>query len=139
MSDEISEIKVDVGVLKTQVLTLSSLCSKMDQVIEKLVDQHDRHISKVYDTMDNQRKEKDEDISEIHERIDVVLDKLMQSEKRIMDEIGGLKKSLSEHNASSKAQFEKINQWKWTLAGGIIVITWLISHSGLDTILKVLH
>jgi uncharacterized coiled-coil DUF342 family protein len=89
--------------------------------------------------MDNQRKEKDEDISEIHERIDVVLDKLMQSEKRIMDEIGGLKKSLSEHNASSKAQFEKINQWKWTLAGGIIVITWLISHSGLDTILKVLH
>ena len=139
MSDEISEIKVDIGVLKTQVLTLSSLCSKMDQVIEKLVDQHDRHINKVYDTMDNQRKEKDEDISEIHERIDVVLDKLVQSEKRIMDEIGGLKKSLSEHNASSKAQFEKINQWKWTIAGGIIVVTWLISHTGFDTILKALH
>ena len=137
MADD--DIKVDVGVLKTQILTLSSLCSKMDQVIEKLVDQHDRHINKVYDTMDNQRKEKDEDISEIHERIDVVLDKLVQSEKRIMDEIGGLKKSLSEHNASSKAQFEKINQWKWTIAGGIIVVTWLISHTGFDTILKALH
>lgn len=139
MSDEISEIKVDIGVLKTQVLTLSSLCSKMDQVIEKLVDQHDRHINKVYDTMDNQRKEKDEDISEIHERIDVVLDKLVQSEKRIMDEIGGLKKSLSEHNASSKAEFQKLNQWKWMIAGGIFVASWLISHSGFDTILKVLH
>ena len=139
MSDEISEIKVDVGVLKTQVLTLSSLCSKMDQVIEKLVEQHDRHINKVYDTMDNQRKEKDEDISEIHERIDVVLDKLMQSEKRIMDEIGTLKKYMNEHSAASKAEFQKLNQWKWTLAGGIVVITWLISHSGLDTILKVLH
>ena len=139
MSDEISEIKVDIGVLKTQVLTLSSLCSKMDQVIEKLVDQHDRHINKVYDTMDNQRKEKDEDISKIHERIDVVLDKLVQSEKRIMDEIGGLKKSLSEHNASSKAEFQKLNQWKWMIAGGIFVASWLISHSGFDTILKVLH
>jgi chromosome segregation ATPase len=139
MSDEISEIKVDVGVLKTQVLTLSALCNKMDQVIEKLVDQHDRHISKVYDTMDNQRKEKDEDISDIHERIDVVLDKLQESEKRIMDEIGTLKKSMNEHSASSKAEFQKLNQWKWMIAGGILVVSWLISHTGLDTILKVLH
>ena len=139
MQEEISEIKVDVGVLKTQVLTLSALCNKMDQVIEKLVDQHDRHLNKVYDTMDDQRKEKDDDIAEIHSRVDMVLEKLQESEKRIMDEIGSLKKSLSEHNASSKAQFEKINQWKWTIAGGIIVVTWLISHTGFDTILKALH
>ena len=139
MSDEISEIKVDVGVLKTQVLTLSALCNKMDQIIEKLVDQHDRHLSKVYDTMDDQRKEKDDDIAEIHNRVDLVLDKLQESEKRIMEEFQGLKKSMSEHSATSKAQFEKINQWKWTLAGGIIVITWLISRVGFDTLLKVLH
>ena len=43
------DLRVDVGVLKTQVLTLSSICNKLDQVIEKLVDQHDRHISKVYE------------------------------------------------------------------------------------------
>jgi chromosome segregation ATPase len=139
MPEELSEIKVDVGVLKTQVLTLSALCNKMDQVIEKLVDQHDRHLSKVYDTMDDQRKEKDDDIAEIHDRVDLVLDKLQESEKRILEEFQGLKRAMSEHSASSKAQFEKINQWKWTLAGGIIVITWLISRVGFDTLLKVLH
>ena len=139
MSDEISEIKVDVGVLKTQVLTLSALCNKMDQVIEKLVDQHDRHLNKVYDTMDDQRKEKDDDIAEIHDRVDLVLDKLQESEKRIMEEFSSLKKSMNDHSANSKAQFEKINQWKWTLAGGIIVITWLISRVGFDTLLKVLN
>jgi uncharacterized protein YwgA len=139
MSEEISEIKVDVGILKTQVLTLSALCNKMDQVIEKLVDQHDRHLNKVYDTMDNQRKEKDMDISEIHERIDTVLEKVQQSELRIMDEIKDLKESMTSHSANSKQQYEKLNQWKWTLAGGIIVITWLISHSNFDTILKSLH
>ena len=139
MADEISEIKVDVGVLKTQVLTLSALCNKMDQVIEKLVDQHDRHLIKVYEHMDNQRKEKDMDISEIHERIDVVLDKVQESELRIMDEIKGLKDTMHEHVQASKSQYEKLNQWKWTLAGGIIVITWLISHSNFDTILKSLH
>jgi len=139
MPNEISEIKVDVGVLKTQVLTLSALCNKMDQVIEKLVDQHDRHLVKVYENMDNQRKEKDTDISEIHERIDVVLDKVQESELRIMDEIKGLKDTMDEHVQASKSQYEKLNQWKWTLAGGIIVITWLISHSNFDTILKSLH
>ena len=139
MPYEISEIKVDVGVLKTQVLTLSALCNKMDQVIEKLVDQHDRHLVKVYEHMDNQRKEKDMDISEIHERIDIVLDKVQESELRIMDEIKGLKDTMHEHVQASKSQYEKLNQWKWTLAGGIIVITWLISHSNFDTILKSLH
>jgi hypothetical protein len=139
MPNEISEIKVDVGVLKTQVLTLSALCNKMDQVIEKLVDQHDRHLVKVYENMDNQRKEKDTDISEIHERIDVVLDKVQESELRIMDEIKGLKDTMDDHVQASKSQYEKLNQWKWTLAGGIIVITWLISHSNFDTILKSLH
>ena len=139
MADDISEIKVDVGVLKTQVLTLSALCNKMDQVIEKLVDQHDRHLSKVYDDMDNQRKEKDTNIAEIHQRIDMVLEKVQESEKCIMEEIKELKDTMSSHVEASRDQYEKLNQWKWSLAGGIIVITWLLSHSSFDTILKALR
>jgi DNA-directed RNA polymerase sigma subunit (sigma70/sigma32) len=138
-ANEISEIKVDVGVLKTQVLTLSAICTKLYQVIEKLVDQHDRHISKVYDDMNNNRKEKDADISEMHQRIDMVLNKVEHSEKSIMEEIRGLKDTMAEHVEASRNQYDRINQWKWTIAGGIIVITWLISHSNFDTILKALH
>jgi Mg2+ and Co2+ transporter CorA len=137
--EDFIDVQVDIGILKTQVLTLSALCNKMDQVIEKLVDQHDRHLAKVYESMDDQRKEKDDDIAEIHDRVDLVLDKLQESEKRIMEEFQSLKKSMSDHSANSKAQFEKINQWKWTIAGGIIVITWLISRVGFDTLLKVLN
>jgi len=139
MPEEISEIKVDVGVLKTQVLTLSAICSKMDQIIEKLVEQHDRHIAKVYTDMDNRRLETEADIKEIHGRIDTVLDKVQESELRIMAEIKDLKETMSDHVAASKSQYEKLNQWKWSLAGGIIVITWLISHSSFDTILKALR
>jgi hypothetical protein len=137
MADD--DIRVDVGVLKTQVLTLSSLCNKMDQVIEKLVDQHDRHITKVYNDMDNRRLETDSDVKEIHDRIDTVLDKVQQSELRIMAEIKDLKETMGDHVSASKTQYEKLNQWKWTLAGGIIVVTWLISHSNLDTIVKSIH
>jgi type I restriction-modification system DNA methylase subunit len=133
------DLRVDVGVLKTQVLTLSSICNKLDQVIEKLVEQHDRHISKVYDDMNSNRKEKDADISEIHQRIDTVLDKVEQSERCIMQEIKGLKETMADHVEASRNQYDRLNQWKWTIAGGIIVITWLISHSNFDTILKALR
>jgi predicted nucleic acid-binding Zn-ribbon protein len=137
MADD--DLKVDVGILKTQVLTLSAICNKLDQVIEKLVDQHDRHIAKVYTDMDNRRLETETDIKEIHGRIDTVLDKVQESELRIMAEIKDLKQTMGDHVSASKSQYEKLNQWKWTLAGGIIVITWLLSHSSFDTILKSLR
>jgi predicted nucleic acid-binding Zn-ribbon protein len=137
MADD--DLRVDVGILKTQVLTLSAICNKLDQVIEKLVDQHDRHIAKVYTDMDNRRLETESDIKEIHGRIDTVLDKVQESELRIMAEIKDLKETMNDHVTASKSQYEKLNQWKWTLAGGIIVVTWLLSHSSFDTILKSLR
>ena len=132
MADE--EIKVDIGVLKTQVLTLSALCNKMDQVIEKLVDQHDRHIAKVYTDMDNRRKETDADIKELHTRIDVVLDKMQTSEGKIMDKIQELRDDMSKHNKQEKDALDALLKWKWMVAGGIIALSWLISHVKPDTL-----
>jgi len=131
-----TDIKVDIGVLKTQVLTLSALCNKMDQVIEKLVDQHDRHIAKVYTDMDNRRLETEADIKEIHQRIDTVLDKMEVSNKEIMEEFKSLRKDMSDHNKQEKDALDALLKWKWMLAGGIIVISWLISNLNADTIIK---
>jgi translation elongation factor EF-Tu-like GTPase len=129
------DIQVDIGVLKTQVLTLSALCNKMDQVIEKLVEQHDRHIDGVYNQMDKRRLETEDDIAEIHGRIDTVLDKVQESELRIMAEIKGLKDTMAKHVETSKTQYEQLNKWKWSIVGGIVVITWLFSKVNIDTIL----
>jgi len=128
------EMLVDIGVLKTQVLTLSALCNKMDQVIEKLVDQHDRHIAKVYTDMDNRRLETEKDIKEIHERIDTVLDKMADSNEKIMEEFKYLRQEMANHNAVEKDKLDQLLKWKWMVAGGIVVISWLISHVKPDTL-----
>ena len=128
------DLRVDVGVLKTQVLTLSSICNKLDQVIEKLVDQHDRHISKVYTDMDARRKEKDDDVKELHDRIDTVLEKMEHSNEKIMDEFKLLREAMTKHNSEEKLALDKLNQWKWMIAGGILVLSWLISHVKPDTL-----
>jgi hypothetical protein len=132
------DVKVDIGVLKTQVLTLSALCNKMDQVIEKLVDQHDRHIAKVYSDMDNRRIETDADIKELHVRIDTVLDKMTESNEKIMEEFKHIRKDMSDHNKKEKEALDKLLQWKWMVAGGIIVISWLISNINSDIIAKLI-
>jgi DNA anti-recombination protein RmuC len=129
-NQEIVEIKVDIGVLKTQVLTLTALCNKMDVVIEKLVDQHDRHLTKVYATMEDRRLEKEADIGELHDRIDVVLDKMQTSELRIMDEIKALRNEMQEHNKREKEALNSLLQWKWMIAGGIVLLSWLVTNFG---------
>ena len=138
MADDLSEIRVDVGVLKTQVLTLSALCNKMDQVIEKLVDQHDRHISGVYNNIDKRRLETEDDIKDIHERIDTVLDKMEKSNEKIMEEFKSLRKDMADHNLKEKEALDQLLKWKWMVAGGIVALSWLISHFNPDTIISLI-
>jgi predicted nucleic acid-binding Zn-ribbon protein len=130
----VTDLKVDVGVLKTQVLTLSSLCNKMDTIIEKLVQQHERHIEKVYVDMNTRKVETEADIKELHLRIDTVLDKLQDSERRITAELKSLREEMTVHNKQERESLNKILQWKWMVAGGVIAISWLLSHTNFDTL-----
>ena len=122
------EVKIDVGVLKQQVSTLTVLCDKMDKVMEKLVDQHDRHIEKIYTDMDKRRLETEADVKEIHGRIDTVLDKLQASELRLMNELKALRNDMQNHNVKEKESLDKLLQWKWMIAGGVVALSWLVSH-----------
>lgn len=138
MIEDLTEVKVDVGVLKTQVELLTRLCGKMDTIIEKLVDTHDRHIAKVYVDIDERRKETESNIKELHNRIDSLLDKMQESERRLIEKIESIREDMLNHMSGEEETLEKILKWKWMVAGGIIVISWLITHLTPDTIVKLL-
>jgi hypothetical protein len=130
------ELIGDVGKLKGQVEALTSIAGKLDIIIDKLVDQHDRHIAKVYTDMDKRRLETEGDIKEIHERIDTVLDKMQSMDKCLSEKIDSLRDAVNTHNKEERKQLDQILQWKWMVAGGILVLSWLISHVNFDTIAK---
>lgn len=136
MPDDLTQVKVDVGVLKSQTATLTTLCEKMDRVIEKIVSQQEKYISQVYDDMEKRRQEKNEELKQVNKRIDTVIDKVELTERRIMDEIRDLRQQITRSNEKEEQAIHKLNEWKWTIAGGIIVISWLISHVDFDTIAK---
>jgi chromosome segregation ATPase len=144
MSDqELVELKVDVGVLKTQVSTLSVLCDKMDKVIEKIANTHEKIVDQIYTDMRKREDEKDADVKELHSRITTISrelsDKVELTERRIMDEIKCLRNDIAEHNQKEDSELKKILEWKWMAAGGILVLAWLLSHVNLDILGKLFN
>lgn len=143
MSDATVELKVDVEVLKNQVLTITQLCGKMDSVIEKLVDNHDRMVNQIYTDMEKRKADTNADIKELHSRITTisreVADKVELTERRIMDEIKSLREDIAEHNKKEDDDLRKILQWKWMVAGGVVVLAWVISNVNLAALSKVFN
>ena len=143
MTTDAVELKVDVEVLKNQVLTITQLCGKMDSVIEKLVDNHDRMVNQIYTDMEKRKADTNADIKELHSRITTisreVADKVELTERRIMDEIKSLREDIAEHNKKEDDDLKAIKQWKWMVVGGVIVLAWLISNLNLAALSKVFN
>jgi len=141
--NESVELKVDVEVLKNQVLTITQLCGKMDSVIEKLVDNHDRMVNQIYNDMEKRKADTNADIKEIHSRITTisreVADKVELTERRIMEEIKSLREEIEKHNRKEDDDLRKILQWKWMVAGGVIVLAWVISNVNLNALSKLFN
>ena len=126
MPDNTVELKIDVEVLKEKVEHITHLCSKMDQIIEKLVDNQDRIVTQIYNDMEQRKRDTVEDVKELHSRITTVdrnlSDKIELTERRIMDEIKSLRHAMDAHNKKEDEDLKKISQWNWMIAGGVVVL-----------------
>lgn len=139
-NEEIVALKVDVGVLKTQVVSITQLCDKMDKVIERLVINHDRMVSQIYDDMEKRKLDTNVDVKEVHSRISTISrelsDKVELTERRIMDEIKSLRADIAEHNKKEDQELKKLLEWKWMVAGGVVALSILFSKVDMTMIGK---
>jgi predicted nuclease with TOPRIM domain len=133
-------LKVEVGVLKEKVNTLTDLCEKMDRIIEKLADNNNNMTNQIYNDMDKRKQETAGDIKELHSRITTVdrnlSDKIELTERRIMDEFKSLREHITEHNDKEDKDLESLLKWRWMIAGGVIVVAWLFSNIKLEVLAK---
>ena len=133
-------LKVEVGVLKEKVNIIADLCEKIDRVIEKLADNNTNMVNQIYKDMDKRKEDTVSDIKELHSRITTtdrnLSDKIELTERRIMDEIKSLRDHITEHNQKEDDELKSLMQWKWMVAGGVIVVAWIISNIKLDYLVK---
>lgn len=139
--DEVN-LKVDVSVLKERVNTLAVLCDKMDRVIEKLTDNQTELANQIYNDMDKRKEDTVSDIKELHSRITTVdrnlSDKIELTERRLLEEMKSLRDHITAHNQKEDESIQKLSQWRWMIAGGVIVLAWLISNLKLEMLAKFL-
>jgi len=136
-------LKVEVGVLKEKVSAIADLCEKMDRAIGKLTDNNMAMTNQIYNDMDKRKEDTVSDIKELHSRITTtdknLSDKIELTERRIMDEIKSLRDHITEHNQKEDDDMKAMLQWRWMIAGGVIVLAWIISNVKLEFLAKLLN
>jgi len=136
-------LKVEVGVLKEKVNTIADLCEKMDRVIEKLADNNTNMVNQIYKDMEKRKEDTVSDIKELHSRITTtdrnLSDKIELTERRIMDEIKSLRDHITEHNDKEDDAMKSMLQWRWMIAGGVVVLAWIIANVKLEFLANLLN
>ena len=143
MMDGDVALRVEVGVLREKVYTLVDLCEKMDRVIEKLADNNSSVVNQIYNDMDKRKQETASDIKELHSRITTVdrnlSDKIELTERRIMDEFKSLRDHITEHNIKEDEELASLTKWKWMVAGGVVVVAWVVSNIKVEYLIKLFN
>ena len=143
MMDGDVALRVEVGVLREKVYTLVDLCEKMDRVIEKLADNNNSVVNQIYNDMDKRKQETAGDIKELHSRITTVdrnlSDKIELTERRIMDEFKSLRDHITEHNMKEDEELASLTKWKWMVAGGVVVVAWVVSNIRVEYLIKLFN
>ena len=140
---ELSNVKLQVGLLSKDVEQTNRLCDRLSESIEKIQEMSMNMVRMItlheqkHEHHDKSETELKEDIRELHSRITTVNreihDRVDQLEHHISSRIDALRTDLMQHKNQDKGKLgdrlAKVEQWHWMVAGGIAVISWLIGHS----------
>ena len=150
------ELKIDIELLKKDVTMISSLCTKFDTTIDKMQEiasnlsrmvslQEQRIVvqekitQEVQSVLEKRRQEHVEDTKELHSHITTVnrelTQKIDESEKRILAELHSMHTELMAEKTSFADRLSKIEIWKYTVVGALMIVSWLAAKIDIIKIL----
>jgi dsDNA-specific endonuclease/ATPase MutS2 len=152
----VDELKIDIELLKKDVTMISSLCTKFDTTIDKMQEiasnlsrmvslQEQRIVvqekitQEVQSVLEKRRQEHVEDTKELHSRITTVnrelTQKIDESEKRILAELHSMRTELMAEKTSFADRLSKVEIWKYTVVGALMIVSWLAAKIDIVKIL----
>lgn len=152
------EIKVDIELLKKDVITMSALLEKFDTTIDKMqeiasnlsrmvslqeqrLENQEKVTSEVQSILEMRRVETNNNIKDIYNRINTVnrelTDKIEDTEKAILAELLKLRTELQNDKEKTGSRLGQIEMWKYGIGVVIIVLAWVVGQTNLlDKILN---
>lgn len=148
MSD--SEIKVDIELLKKDVITMSALLEKFDTTIDKMqeiasnlsrmvslqeqrLENQEKITKEVQSVLEMRRQEHNNNIKEVYNRINTVnkelTDKIEDTEKTILAELQKIRDDLHKKDEGFGVRLGKIEMWKYAVGLVVIVLAWIAGQT----------
>ena len=111
------------------------MIDKLDTAIEKISEvatSLNRMIAVQESRVDTQERTLDQNVEIIHERItqhrDEVQLEIDKSHNKIMAELKQMRIDQQKHHSEMNDRLNKLEQWRWTIVGGAVVIGFLLSQ-----------
>jgi hypothetical protein len=127
----LSDLRVEVAVLKQEVSFINKLFEKLDAVIEKIDSQHDSLIDKTTKIEANLVYTKEE-LSELYSSLEQtekgISDRINTIEKLLSDDINSLNVNLSNRISKQEDKTGDLVNTKWLLWGGGTAVLWIVSN-----------
>ena len=148
--------RVEIVLLKKDVCIMTSLCEKFDKTIDKMqeiasslskmvslqeqrLETQEAATKEVQSILEMRRIEHNNDIKDLHSRITTVnrelSDKIEETEKTILAELHEMRKELKDDKMTFGERLGKIEIWKYTVVGALMVITWIAAKVDIIKIL----
>lgn len=144
------EIKVDIELLKKDVVTMSALLEKFDTTIDKMqeiasslsrmvslqeqrLENQEKVTAEVQSVLEMRRVEHNNNIKEVYNRINTVnkelTDKIEDTEKSILAELKNIRDDLHKKDEGFGDRLGKIETWKYGVVLVVIVLAWLAGQT----------
>ena len=148
--------RVEIELLKKDVSIMTSLCEKFDKTIDKMqeiasslskmvslqeqrLETQESATKEVQSILEMRRIEHNNDIKDLHSRITTVnrelSDKIEETEKTILAELHEMRRELKDDKMTFGERLGKIEIWKYTVVGALMVITWIAAKVDIIKIL----
>lgn len=149
----LGEMELKIGILEKDVSQLDKFSERLLISIEKIQDvsnkllqmlalheqkmaQNDEQTKNVHTLMERRRSEINVDIKELHSRITTVQRELDERIETVERTISQKLDSVLEHieNKTNENTNHNLEKWKWAIMGGVVCVSWILSHVKLDSL-----
>jgi hypothetical protein len=147
------EIRVDIELLKKDVVTMSALLEKFDTTIDKMqeiasslsrmvslqeqrLENQEKTTSEMQSVLEMRRIETNNNIKDIYNRINTVnkelTDKIEITENKILEEIKKLREELTKKDEGIGSRLGSIETWKYGIAAIVTFLLFLIANNAIN-------
>ena len=147
------EIKVDIELLKKDVITMSALLEKFDTTIDKMqeiasslsrmvslqeqrLENQEKTTAEMQSVLEMRRIETNNNIKDIYNRINTVnkelTDKIEDSEKSILAELKKLRDEIQKEDTGISKRLGQIEMWKYGIAAIVTFLIFLIANNAIN-------